>query len=342
MDRDKKEVTKPPVKWQERVEEILLDDMPDAPYFASWVAENINYQYPVVNPWDYSRRYSLQKVSFHSSWAGVLVSMAIEYEKLKEQYPDDPELWYPHKDTFEGVTDKDLRNFYKMRHLGLIRPCPTEIANKQPEVVDQETGKRKKGSSGRFQPTEHAFVFLANELSVPFEMTILRNRLVGLSGHFVNMARVLFEWQGFNFSALTEPPEHIQEPICIECGEQNIPFYLSDMGDVLCHQCVKPVRNRFYRELVRPLKRKLKKLKLKRGDRSTAERLRSGWKNQHRHLYQTTRFGVTEEIVVDLDIGSKGAVALPEATLRRFLNRREKRRRKLAEQKARKQEKDSG
>lgn len=343
MNREKREVTKPPVRWQERIEEILLEDMPDAPYFASWVAENINWQFPVVNPWDYSRRYSLQKVTFHSSWAGVLAAMAKSYQRLKDDNPDDPDLWYPHKDEFEGVTDKDLRSFYKMRHLGFIKACPPEIADKQPDVVHPETGRRKKGSSGRFQPLDHGFSFLANTLSVPLEMVILRNRLVGLSGHYVNMARVLFEWQGFEYESLTEPPAHIQEPICQSCQELKLPFYLSDQGDILCYECAPALRNRFYNDLVKPVKEKIRKFRQKKeGQMSPGERLANGWHNDYvGKYYQNTRFGVTEEVMVDLDIGSKGAVALPEATLRRFLNRREKRRRKLADERAKREMENS-
>jgi hypothetical protein len=307
--------------------------MPDAPYFASWVAEHINWQFPVVNPWDYNRRYTLQKVTFLSSWAGVLAAMAIEHQKLRKEYPDNKELWFPHKAQFEGITDKDQRNFYKMRHLDLIRACPSEIADRQPDVVDPKTNIRKKGSSGRFQPTGHGFAFLANEISVPVEMVILRNQLVGLSGRYVNMARVLFEWQGFEFAAVHEAPDLVQEPRCQACGVVKIPFYMSEYGDIICHECAPPMRDRFYTDLLGPVKGKIRKMKKEvNGQTSAAQRLAAGWRNQFEDYYQNSSFGVTEEITVDLDVGPKGAVVLSEAALRSFLIRREKRRRRLVEE----------
>lgn len=341
MNREKKEVIKPPIKWQERVEDILSLDMPDAPYFASWVAGNINWTVPVVNPWDYSKRYSLGNASFHSGWVKVLARLCEEYLKLKKEHPDDKDVWYVHKAIFgDGITE-ELRNHYKLKHWGLIRLCPKELSDKQIPVQHPHRNEILRGSAGRAQPTDHTFAFLANAIMVPYNVHILRDHLVGMSGHYVNMSRVLSEWSGFDKGTLSEPPSDIKEPRCEVCNEVVIPFYLTHHGELFCHKCAKKGKNRVYNKLVKNIRGKIKTIKKERGDgRSTADRLSAGWGNHYAPFYSMSKHGVSEEVVVVPSIGSKGAIVLTEKSLRGFLNKRERRRRELAELRAKKEKED--
>ena len=342
MDREKVEVIRPPIVWQERVEEILLEDMPDAPYFASWVAEHINWKIPVVNPWDYSKTYKINSVSFHSAWVKTMARMCEEYLKIKEANPGDPDVWYVHKAVFGDGLTEEIRSFYKMRHWGLFVKCPNHLADKQLPVAHPETGAMLTGCAGRFQPTDHMFAFLTNSVMLPFNCHILRNQLVGMSGHYINMSRALSDWRGFNRDELDQPPVGIDEPECAVCHEVKTPFIMTEYGDVFCTDCMDRAKSHVYTELVKPIKTKLKRMKKKQGDgRSTADRLAAGWKHQFEQFYQPSKNGIQDELTVDMDIGHKGAIALSEAALRRFLIRREKKRRKLAEQRAKK-EKDNG
>ena len=47
--------------------------------------------------------------------------------------------------------------------------------------------------------------------------------------------------------------------------------------------------------------------------------------------YQPSRDGVSVNAVIDPEIGTRGSIALPEDNLRRFLNKREKRRKELSD-----------
>lgn len=334
--REKKTLNTLPYPWKERALKRLKEDMPNSPYFADWVVNNLNWSdIPVLNPWDYRKSYGVDRVGFHSGWVVTLSRLCVEYLKIKKQYPDNPRVWFVHKCLFCDKKAEQSRSHYKMKHWGLIHPCPPEYGSEQPRVVDPENPDQKyAGHLGRCQPTEMAFAFLANELKIPGVLYTFRDELLGMVDETktrINAALALAQWHGFDRAALNDPPENVDEPACMVCGEFQIPFFYTKDKEVVCKECLVPAKNKLYTRLVRQFRGRIERQR-----KGSGKELSDKWHHDFESYIRSSKNGVDVEIYVDLDLKSKGAIVLTETTLRRFLNEREQRRRELAEERARK------
>ena len=335
MSKDRKEVTRPPVKWQERIEELLREDMPDAPYFAAWVSSRINWNIPVVNPWDYSKRYTIQSAPFNPFWTESMPRMCEEYIKLSNEHPDEPLAWYPHKYQINDVGKVALRSFNKLKHYGFLEPCPPEALLKVRPVIQEETGEVFSNTAGRYQPTEFMFAFLTNKLRVPRRIHTFKGRLIGMSEGKINVADAIVESLGYSDLTLGESEDNS----CAACGSSTDLYkYEFEENDekgegFKCKVCVLKERDTTYNELISPIKKEISAMRRVVGEKlPLAADIAREWDDKFSDYYSPTRNGVVVESVVDLDIGTRGSIALPEDGLRRFLNKREKRRRKLNEE----------
>ena len=332
MEMDRREVTRPPLKWQERIEELLYEDMPDAPYFASWVSGKVNWNIPVVNPWDYSKRYTIQSAPFNPHWVLSMVRICEEYLKLSIDKLSTPLAWYPHKHQIKDVGKVALRSFNKMKHWGFLEPCPPEALLHVVPVTDEETGEVYANTSGRYQPTEYMFAFISNKLRVPRRIHTFKGKLIGMSESKIGMADALIEFLGYSDFVSGESEEYKCE-VC-ESNEDLYKFTTDEHEIYTCKTCVLKERDEKYNELIRFIRGEV--LAMRRsvnGKQSMADDLAQEWEAKFSDFYQPSRDGVTVDASIDLDIGTRGSIALPEDSLRRFLNKREKRRRKLAAEK---------